>query len=97
MVPHPTKILGYCRTHQSYPGGIPHLTINATGVTSLLRMILRERMGEVSDLMLGVWCHIVCDHTYNKYTRRYIHAHDIPVGERRAFESKRILICTVDR
>ena len=39
-------------------------------------------MGEVSDLMLGVWCHIVCDHTYNKYTRRYIHTHDIPVGEK---------------
>lgn len=82
MVPHPTKILGYCRTHQSYPGGIPLPNYKRYWRNFIASYDFERRMGGVTDLMLGVWCHIVCDHTYNKYTRRYIHAHDIPVGEK---------------
>ena len=82
MVPHPTKLLGYCRTHQSYPGGIPLPNYKRYWRNFIASYDFERRMGGVTDLMLGVWCHIVCDHTYNKYTRRYIQAHDIPVGEK---------------
>ena len=63
MVPHPTKILGYCRTHQSYPGGIPLPNYKRYWRNFIVSYDFERRMGEVSDLMLGVWCHIVCDHT----------------------------------
>lgn len=34
------------------------------------------------DLILGTWCHLMADHTYNAHTRVYLAEHHIPRGEK---------------
>lgn len=34
------------------------------------------------DLILGTWCHLMADHTYNAHTRVYLTEHHIPRGEK---------------
>ena len=36
----------------------------------------------VSDLTLGAWAHLVCDHVYNAHTRAYLAKIGVPAGER---------------
>lgn len=42
-----------------------------------------ERYGasRTSDLVLGAWCHLVCDHVYNAHTRRFLEAHGLHASE----------------
>lgn len=82
MVSEPTKILRYCLTHQSYPGGIPIPSYKRYWRNFIAPYDCGEKDGGVSDMMLGVWCHIVCDHIYNTYTRRFIRSYGISVGEK---------------
>lgn len=35
-----------------------------------------------SDLVLGAWCHLVCDHVYNAHTRRFLAARGLHASER---------------
>ena len=35
-----------------------------------------------SDLVLGAWCHLVCDHVYNACTRRFLTQHGLHASER---------------
>ena len=37
--------------------------------------------GNVPDLVLGVWCHLVCDNIYNAHTRTYINEIHVKPGE----------------
>lgn len=39
------------------------------------------RQGQVSDLTLGVWAHLVADHVYNKHTRAYLKRIGMEPGE----------------
>ena len=34
------------------------------------------------DVLLGAWCHLMADHTYNAATRVFLAEHHIPRGER---------------
>ena len=36
---------------------------------------------QLRELIVGIWCHLVCDHVYNTHTRAFLHAHHIPTGE----------------
>lgn len=39
-------------------------------------------LGEVSDVVLGAWAHLVCDRVYNTHTRRYLEEIGVEAGER---------------
>jgi len=36
---------------------------------------------QLRELIVGIWCHLVCDHVYNAHTRAFLRAHHIPTGE----------------
>ena len=36
---------------------------------------------QLRELIVGIWCHLVCDHVYNTHTRAFLRAHNIPTGE----------------
>lgn len=40
------------------------------------------RQGSVSDLTLGAWAHLACDHVYNAHTRAYLAKIGVEPGER---------------
>lgn len=40
------------------------------------------RQEHVSDVTLGAWAHLVCDHVYNAHTRAFIRAAGVAPGER---------------
>lgn len=65
MVKNPTKLLDYRATHFADPGRIP--TPHAEKFWGLY---IEGR--RASDVVLGAWCHLICDHYYNLNTRTYI-------------------------
>ena len=36
---------------------------------------------QLREFIVGIWCHLVCDHVYNTHTRAFLRAHHIPTGE----------------
>ena len=40
-----------------------------------------EMKRKLREFMVGIWCHLVCDHVYNRHTRIFLQAHKIPTGE----------------
>ncbi len=69
--------LRYCDTHVTAPHSIPLPGAREFWDDYLAPGILE---GGVDDLTLGVWCHLVADHTYNALVRAFNAAHDIPAG-----------------
>jgi len=66
MVSGPTRIMDYKVTHLSAGGRIP-----LPRYDEFWDDYIRGR-GCASDLVLGAWCHLVCDHVYNAHTRAFI-------------------------
>jgi len=66
MVPRPTRIIDYKVTHFATGDRIP-----LPRYDEFWDSYVKER-GQVSDLVLGAWCHLVCDHVYNAHVRAFI-------------------------
>ncbi len=43
------------------------------------RSLVNQR--QLREFIVGIWCHLVCDHVYNAHTRAFLRAHHIPTGE----------------
>lgn len=43
------------------------------------RSLVNQR--QLREFIVGIWCHLVCDHVYNSHTRAFLRAHHIPTGE----------------
>ena len=43
------------------------------------RRLVNQR--QLREFIVGIWCHLVCDHVYNSHTRAFLRAHHIPTGE----------------
>ena len=69
--------LRYCDTHVTAPHAIPLPGASEFWDDYIACGILE---GGVDDLTLGVWAHLVADHTYNALVRAFNAAHDIPAG-----------------
>ena len=66
MVHRPTRTIDYKVTHFASGDKIP-----LPDYDKFWRDYIEGR-GRVSDVVIGAWCHLVCDHVYNSQTRRYI-------------------------
>ena len=66
MVHRPTRTIDYKVTHFASGDKIP-----LPDHDKFWRDYIEGR-GRVSDVVIGAWCHLVCDHVYNSQTRRYI-------------------------
>ncbi len=69
--------LRYCDTHVTAPHAIP-----LPGASEFWDDYIAEGigLGGVDDLTLGVWAHLVADHSYNALVRAFNAAHGIPAG-----------------
>ena len=76
MVPHTTRLIDYNTTHLAEPGHIPLPDADAFWERYVAG---RE---DVSDVVLGAWAHLVCDHVYNKHTRAFLAEQGIQPGEK---------------
>lgn len=75
MVPEPTRIIDYKVTHLSTGGRIP-----LPRYDEFWDDYVRGR-GRVPDLVLGAWCHLVCDHVYNAQARAFIKSVGVPSSD----------------
>jgi hypothetical protein len=75
MVPKPTRIIDYKVTHLSAGGRIP-----LPRYDEFWDSYVRET-GRVSDLVLGTWCHLVCDHVYNAHARAFLRSVGVPSSD----------------
>lgn len=76
MVPHTTRLIDYNTTHLAEPGHIPLPDADAFWD----RYIAGRK--DVSDVVLGAWAHLVCDHVYNRHTRMFLSERGIRPGEK---------------
>jgi hypothetical protein len=74
MVPDASRKIAYKDTHLADPAFVP--TPDASG---FYRRYVRDR--EANDVLLGAWCHLLCDHYYNKRTVEYIDSVGVKPGE----------------
>ena len=65
MVPDPSKKIAYKDTHLAEADFIP-----TPDASTFFERYLRE--GDFSEVTLGAWCHLLCDHYYNLRTIEYI-------------------------
>lgn len=88
MVKNPSKVIDYRQTHFADAAFIP-----APRADEFWRLYIRGdafRDGaasawspdQVTDVTLGAWAHLVCDHCYNLNTRHYIDSIGVAPGER---------------
>lgn len=75
MVHNPTKIIRYRFTHLADADFIP-----APRADEFWGRFISGR--NATDVTLGAWAHLVCDHCYNLNTRRYIASIGVAPGER---------------
>lgn len=75
MVPHTTRLIDYNTTHLAEPGHIPLPDADAFWGRYV------AGRPNVSDVVLGAWAHLVCDHVYNQHTRAFLAARGIRPGE----------------
>ena len=77
MVPDISHKLEYRETHYADPGFVPEPRywdfFESYGQ--------RNRDGQVDDLILGTWAHLLADHDYNLQNNRFIDARGIKPGE----------------
>lgn len=76
MVPHTTRVIDYNTTHMAAPCHIP-----LPDTDEFWDRYVASR-ADVSDVVLGAWAHLVCDHVYNSHTRAFLAAHGLEPGER---------------
>lgn len=74
MVPDVSRKIEYKDTHYADPGFIP-----APDASLFYRKFVRNV--EVSDVTLGAWTHLLCDHYYNLRTIEFIDRIGVKAGE----------------
>lgn len=74
MVPDVSHKIPYKDTHYADPTFIP-----APDASRFYRSYVQGR--DATDLELGVWCHLLCDHYYNWRTTEYINHIGVAPGE----------------
>ena len=81
MVPNTTFRVDYKLTHLTYREHIP-----LPRADEFWRFYIDhpDDFGapEVSDVVKGAWCHLVCDHVYNAHTRAYLQKIGVQPGEK---------------
>lgn len=81
MVRHPSHRIDYKMTHLAERSHVP-----LPDYGRFWRYYVENPQGygaeRTSDLVLGAWCHLVCDHVYNAHTRRFLAEHGLAAGER---------------
>ncbi len=75
MVPNMTHRIDYKMTHLAQRSHIP------TPDYQTFWDFYIARFPEVSDVTLGAWAHLVCDHVYNDHTRAYLDRIGMKPGE----------------
>lgn len=81
MVPDITKKILYNTTHMAPHAHVPLPNYQAFGEEFLSHTRVSYDQETSQDLVLGAWCHLMCDHTYNQATRTFLDAHHIEHGE----------------
>lgn len=66
MVPGTTRLIDYTQTHLASPGHIP------LPDHDLFWGLYVEGRDDVTDVVLGAWAHLACDHVYNACTRAFL-------------------------
>lgn len=82
MVKPLTKKIAYMKTHFADPSQVPlpdYDRFETEFVPHDKALYAREHP---QDVLLGAWCHLMADHTYNAATRVFLAEHHIPRGER---------------
>ena len=74
MVPNTSRTIPYRETHLANPGFIPVPDASLFYERYLLG-------GSASDVVVGAWCHLLCDHYYNRRTVEYIDRIGVAAGE----------------
>lgn len=74
MVPDVSHTIPYRDTHFSNPDFVP-----APDASLFYRKYIRGR--HATDVTLGAWCHLLCDHYYNLRTTQYIASIGVEPGE----------------
>lgn len=82
MVPDISKKISYNTTHLADPSQVPLPDYDAFAARYLTQPPCTYDEQEHCDVLLGAWCHMMCDHCYNKQTRAFLAAHGIPRGEK---------------
>lgn len=81
-------IPSYRRYQRNFMGGLnpaeyllqtDFIQPNKTYCTEAQRALVDQR--QLREFIVGIWCHLVCDHVYNTHTRAFLRAHHIPTGE----------------
>ena len=75
MVPDVSHKIPYKDTHYANPDFVP-----APDASLFYRQFVRHR--QATDLTLGAWCHLLCDHYYNLRTIQHIASIGVKTGER---------------
>ena len=73
MVKNITRKIKYAETHLADPNFVPEPDYGLF----FKRYGTPDADGQVSDLILGSWAHLVADHDYNKHVNEFLVAHDI--------------------
>lgn len=78
MVKNPSVRIDYKLTHLALREHIP-----VPRYDEFWDFYIRQGPGAPAptDLVLGAWCHLVCDHVYNKHTRAWLKERGIEPGE----------------
>lgn len=82
MVPNITKKILYNTTHMAPHAHVPLPDYHAFGEKYLSHAQVSYEQETSQDLVLGAWCHLMCDHTYNQATRVFLNEHHIEHGEK---------------
>ncbi len=75
MVPDVSHKIPYRDTHFANPDFVP-----APDASLFYRRYVKDK--DASDVTLGAWCHLLCDHYYNLRTTQYIARIGVKPGER---------------
>ena len=81
-------IPSYKRYQRNFMGGLnpaeyllqtDFIQPNVSYCSAEQRSLVDQR--QLREFIVGIWCHLVCDHVYNTHTRAFLRAHHIPTGE----------------